>query len=206
VGCGKSEADLYSSLGKKALFVPNGVEISPLLKDRRPLLVSFSGIAGAQKDPALFNRIAEAFRDEAVPFCWIGDGPLRNKLRAENIQVTGWLNKDGIDPYLCGTLVYLSTAAWEGLPYGVLEAMNASCALLLRDVPGNRDLVIPGENGYLFNNEHGGTELLREMLRDRGKTLIMGGKSREIAASGYSAEKMGEGYRRIYTAVMDGLL
>jgi glycosyltransferase involved in cell wall biosynthesis len=206
VGCGKSEAELYSALGKKALFVPNGVEISPPAKDRHPRLVSFSGIAGVQKDPALFNRIAEAFQDEGVPFCWIGDGPLRGELRAKNIELSGWLNKDRIDPYLRKTLVYLSTAAWEGLPFGVLEAMNASCALLLRDVPGNRELVIPGENGYLFGDEGEGRELLRKMLGDREKTLAMGKKSREMAAESYSVKRMGEGYRKIYTALMDGAL
>lgn len=206
VGCGKSEADIYSRLGKKALFVPNGVEIGPPAKDRRPRLVSFSGIAGPQKDPALFNRMAADFQDEGVPFCWIGDGPQRDRLRAKNIEVTGWLNKDRIDLYLRGTLVYLSTAAWEGLPFGVLEAMSASCALLLRDVPGNRDLVVPGENGYLFNEGNEGTELLREMLRDRKRTLSMGKESREIAASSYSVKKMGEGYRAVYTALMDGTL
>jgi glycosyltransferase involved in cell wall biosynthesis len=204
VGCGKSEAELYSRLGKKALFVSNGVEITAPAKDRSPALVSFSGIAGAQKDPALFNRIAEAFRE--ADFCWIGDGPLRDTLRAENIEVTGWLNKEGIDPYLRRTLVYLSTAAWEGLPFGVLEAMNASCALLLRDVPGNRDLVIPGENGYLFRNEQEGTELLKKMLEDRERTLLMGKKSRETAVAVYSVKKMGEGYRNIYAAVLkDGV-
>jgi glycosyltransferase involved in cell wall biosynthesis len=203
VGCGKAEAEIYSQLGKMALFVPNGVEITPLVKDREPRLVSFSGIAGPQKDPALFNRIAAAFQDEGLPFCWIGDGPLRDELRAKNIELTGWINKDRIDPYLRGTLVYLSTAAWEGLPFGVLEAMNASCALLLRDVPGNRELVIPGENGYLFSGEGEGTDLLRKMIEDREKTLAMGKKSREIAAAAYSVKKMGEGYGKIYTALIN---
>jgi glycosyltransferase involved in cell wall biosynthesis len=99
--------------------------------------------------------------------------------------------------------VYLSTAAWEGLPFGVLEAMNASCALLLRDVPGNRDLIVPGENGYLFRNEQEGTKLLEEMIKDKKKTVRMGKKSRELAASTYSAKQMGEGYRKVYTAVLN---
>jgi glycosyltransferase involved in cell wall biosynthesis len=100
--------------------------------------------------------------------------------------------------------VYLSTSAWEGLPFGVLEAMNGFCALLLRDVPGNRDLVIPGENGYVFSGKEDGVELLRKMLEEPEKTLVMGRKSREMAEADYSVEKMGEGYRSIYTAMAAG--
>jgi glycosyltransferase involved in cell wall biosynthesis len=204
VGCGKSEADIYASLGQKTLWVCNGVEITPAPKDPLPRLVSFVGIANTQKDPALFNEIAAAFQKESASFCWVGDGPLRDTFKSENITLTGWVDKQRVDTYLTETLVYLSTSSWEGLPFGVLEAMNSSCALLLHDVPGNRDLVIPGENGYVFTDRDEAVALLREMLDDPEKTAAMGRKSREMAEADYSVEKMGEGYRNIYTAMIEG--
>jgi glycosyltransferase involved in cell wall biosynthesis len=204
VGCGKSEAVLYSQLGKPAVWVSNGVHISAGTKDTKPDLISFSGVVSRQKNPALFNAIALAFEDEAVPFCWIGEGPLRDRLSSKNINVTGWVDKKMIDTYLGKTKIYLSASSWEGLPFGVLEAMNRSCALLLHDVPGNRDLVIPGENGYLFTRGQEAVELLRDMLKNTEKTLAMGKQSRTMAVSGYSIEKMGEGYRNIYTALLSG--
>jgi glycosyltransferase involved in cell wall biosynthesis len=82
--------------------------------------------------------------------------------------------------------------------------MNKSCALLLRDVPGNRDLVVSGENGYLFRDRAEGTALLKAMLEDPEKTAAMGRRSREMAEQDYSAEKMGAGYRTIYAAIMEG--
>jgi glycosyltransferase involved in cell wall biosynthesis len=202
VGCGKSEALLYSGLGRGASWVSNGVRISAPSKDPRPRLVSFSGLISVQKDPALFNELALALGDRQ--FCWIGDGPLREKLGAANIAITGWVDSDTVNAWLDKTLIYLSASAWEGLPFGALEAMNKSCALLLRDVPGNRDLVIPGENGYLFREKEEGIALLRAMLEDPEKTAAMGRKSRELAEREYSVEKMGEGYRNIYAAVMEG--
>ena len=202
VGCGKSEALLYSSLGRGASWVSNGVRISAPSKDPRPRFVSFSGVTGAQKDPALFNELALAFKDQ--PFCWIGDGPLRDKLGARNITVTGWADGETVNAWLDKTLVYLSASAWEGLPFGALEAMNRSCALLLRDVPGNRDLVVPGENGYVFRGKEEGIALLETMLKDTERTAAMGKKSREIVERDYSVEKMGAGYRSIYAAIMDG--
>jgi glycosyltransferase involved in cell wall biosynthesis len=202
VGCGKSEALLYSGLGRGASWVSNGVRISPPSKDPHPRFVSFSGLMSVQKDPALFNGLALAF--EGQPFCWIGDGPLRGKLDARNITVTGWLDGDRVNAWLDKTLIYLSASAWEGLPFGALEAMNRSCALLLRDVPGNRDLVVPGENGYVFGDKEEGIALLKAMLEDPARTAAMGNKSREMVEREYSVEKMGAGYRRIYAAVMEG--
>jgi glycosyltransferase involved in cell wall biosynthesis len=202
VGCGKSEAELYASMGKKALWVANGIEITVRGTGADRCLVSFAGLADTQKDPALFNRIAAAAKE--APFCWIGDGPLRNELSAPNVTVTGWADKDQVGAYLDRTLVYLSTSAWEGLPFGVLEAMNASCALLLRDVPGNRDLLTPGENGYLFASEEEAVGLLSDMLRDRTKTMAMGARSRAIAEADYTVERMGREYGKIYRAIAEG--
>jgi glycosyltransferase involved in cell wall biosynthesis len=203
VGCGESEAALYSQLGKRALWVSNGVEITAAVKDRDADLICFAGIASVQKNPALFNRIAALFRDRAVPFYWVGDGPLRGELRAGNITVTGWAAKDQVDAYLNRTLIYLSASSWEGLPFGVLEAMNASCALLLSNIPGNRELVIPGENGCLFNDEYEAADLIKKMLNNRPKTLAMGIKSREMAEARYSAERMGREYGKIYASLVN---
>jgi glycosyltransferase involved in cell wall biosynthesis len=203
VGCGKSEAELYRGLGggKEAVWVYNGVAPSALKKSPEAGLVVFTGIASRQKDPALFNAIAEALPE--IRFFWIGDGPLREELRAANITCTGWVNRPALEDYLSRALIYLSCSAWEGLPFGVLEAMDASCALLLRDVPGNRDLVIPGENGYVYSSAGEGRELLLAMLSGREKTLAMGRKSRALAESVYSVEAMGKAYRKIYTSLLE---
>jgi glycosyltransferase involved in cell wall biosynthesis len=201
VGCGKTEAELYRGLGGRGVWVYNGVETSPLKKAPRPDLIVFTGIASRQKDPALFNAIAGAFPGRS--FYWIGDGPLRGELGSPNITCTGWVDRALMAAYLGRTAVYLSASAWEGLPFGVLEAMDASCALLLRDVPGNRDLVIPGENGRLFSGAEEGITLLSEMLGDMEKTQRMGEKSRELAASVYSVEAMGRAYRKIYNSLLE---
>jgi glycosyltransferase involved in cell wall biosynthesis len=205
VGCCRSEAELYRPLcprKRPPRWVANGVEKRPLRREAAPFLVSFSGIAGPQKDPALFNRIA--LDNPALSFCWIGDGPRRDLLSAPNISVSGWLDREGVDALLARTAVYLSTAAWEGLPFGALEAMNAGCALLLRDAPGSRDLVKSGENGRLFSGAEEGSELLRKMLADRERTGAMGMKSRELAETLYSAAAMGREYGALYAALASG--
>ncbi|MDR1215535.1 MAG: glycosyltransferase [Treponema sp.] len=195
VGCGKSEAELYHNLGGNGLFVSNGVPVSPVKKNENADIITFVGIASVQKTPALFNKIAARVEGN---FFWVGDGPLRTALQSPNVTVTDWVDKAAVDSYLNRTFIYLSTSAWEGLPFGVLEAMNVGCALLLRDVPGNRDLVVQGENGYLFTGEDEAVTLLKQMLTDRVKTCDMGYKSRDIVKRDYSVEKMGREYLEIY--------
>jgi glycosyltransferase involved in cell wall biosynthesis len=213
VGCGPSEAEIYRRLGpmyKNAGYVSNGVVPRPFRSgapQNGKNLVSFSGIASPQKDPALFNAIAANCKRSSgvkkeVLFYWIGEGPEAAKLDKTYVTLTGWKSPAEVAALLEKTTVYLSCSAWEGLPYGVLEAMNASCALLLRDVPGNRDLVVPGENGGLFTDPEEACELLREMLADPERTAAMGRKSRTILERDFSQKAMGEGYRRVYAEVL----
>ena len=208
VGCGPSEGEIYKKLGRNTTYVSNGVAIR---NDQSVMgnvqltrnLISFAGIASFQKDPALWNAVAAACagssREAGFSFYWIGDGPEAGKLDSNYVVLTGWKTAEEVDALLEKTAIYFSASAWEGLPYGVLEAMSAGCALLLRDVPGNRDLVIAGENGWLFNSASEAAERLGVMLKDKTLLAAMGKRSREIAAQSFSLKQMGDGYRRLYT-------
>ena len=69
-------ADLSASL--------DGIE--PVHNDK--FTVFTLGRACVQKQPQLFNRIAELVPE--ARFIWIGDGELEKELTAPNIEVTGW--------------------------------------------------------------------------------------------------------------------
>jgi glycosyltransferase involved in cell wall biosynthesis len=128
---------------------------------------------------------------------------LAGKLNRDCVVLTGWKGAEEVEELLEKTAIYFSASAWEGLPYGVLEAMNASCALLLRNVPGNRDLVIPGENGWLFCTREEAVSRLTAMLKDRAVLATMGKRSRELLEQGYTRKQMGEGYRRLYIRTVE---
>jgi glycosyltransferase involved in cell wall biosynthesis len=220
VGCGPSEAELYRNLGgmyKNAVHVSNGASphAAPAPgRGKTRSLISFAGIASVQKDPALFSAIAgdclDTVKKRGFSFCWIGEEPANaaeETLNRQWVEVTGWKKSAEVADLLGKTAIYLSCSAWEGFPYGVLEAMNASCALLLRDVPGNRDMVLEGENGRLFNTREEAAALLQEMIAKPETTAAMGKRSRAVMEQNYSLKQMGEGYRRIYeeTALEAGM-
>ena len=60
-----------------------------------------------QKNPTLFNEIAESLPD--VKFVWIGDGELRDQLTSENIEITGWADRSTAIRYA----VNCSTVGWK---------------------------------------------------------------------------------------------
>lgn len=200
VGCGESEGKLYSELGLKTKFVNNGTDsLINIEPENKVMQIVFAGIANDQKNPELFNEIAEKikpYRD--INFIWIGDGDLRYKLVSNNITVTGWVSKEAVNKYLAESAIYLSTSNWEGLPFGVIEAMNSSCALVLHNVPGNKDLVREGENGFLFNTADEAVNILAELSNNIDQTKQLGLKSAKIAKEYFSKKKMGEGYKNIY--------
>ncbi|MDR1073992.1 MAG: glycosyltransferase, partial [Treponema sp.] len=143
VACGRSEAELYKNMADQVIVISNGVPITRSVEEKfvalqnpeEETIVMFTGIANVQKNPELFNAIAASL--SGVRFYWVGDGPLRSKLVSPNITVTGWKDKDTVNGCLDRCLVYLATSKWEGLPYGVVEAMASGCALLVSDVYGN---------------------------------------------------------------------
>ena len=46
--------------------------------------------------------------------------------------------------------ILVAPSRWEGSPYAVLEALAQGMKVLASDCPGNRDLVRPPTNGWLF--------------------------------------------------------
>ena len=154
IACGDTEFEIAKTLGKSEL-VRNGISISntnpPIRTENKRLLVGIVGRITFQKAPELFNAIAMRFPD--MDFLWIGDGDMRASITAPNITVTGWLLSQGVvTEYLSGIDVYLQTSLWEGLPIAVLEAMALQKPVVATNVIGNKDIVLQGETGFLFDD------------------------------------------------------
>lgn len=208
--CGKvicssaSEFNEYKKLGIKTLYVNNGVESVPG-KDQST--VNFSekfriitcGRIVAQKNPELFNEIASYFVGlDNFEFVWVGDGPDAGLLKAKNIKVTGWLDKNAVHDHIRNGDVYLSTSQYEGLSFAALEAMSLKKALLLSDCVGNRDIVREGINGDLFSNKRTAISKLIHYQNNREMLAVMGEHSKEIKKTEYDMQSNFKIYKDIY--------
>ncbi|MGL5964978.1 MAG: glycosyltransferase, partial [Fusobacteriaceae bacterium] len=139
IACSKSEADYMIEKGiRKANYIYNGIEtpkeLPTVQKDKDIINIVTLGRITYQKNPKLFNEIAEQFLDDKrIKFTWIGDGELKHELKSSNINITGWKNQKEVLEELCKGDVYLSTSLWEGLPLSVLQAMSVGLPLILSD-------------------------------------------------------------------------
>jgi len=203
IACSPSEAQELQKHKIAASCIPNGVRLDrPFkaqnsLKDR--LIIGTLGRITPQKVPSQFNDIAQAFQQNPqVHFMWIGDGELRKELTSPNIQITGWLSRAEAEQTLETIDIYLSTSQWEGLPLSVLRAMSLAKPLILSNCTGNRDLVVDGFNGFLFEHASEAKRHISFLLKNLDIVLSYGEKSRELVVSKYSLDQTIEQYKKLY--------
>ena len=204
IACSESVKDLLEENGIRNVHViNNGVEpnpTKPVYRDfQYPLVIGTVGRLTYQKNPALFDKIAASFeQDSRVKFVWIGDGELRSDVNdRQNTTVTGWLKPEEVQKQLHQIDVYISTALWEGLPYSVLEAMNAGKPLLLTNCVGNRDLV-NSKNGATFSNCDEAHQAIETILQHPEEIPSKGLASYEQIVTTFSIENMKRQYLLLY--------
>ena len=199
----RSEMESFRQIGITSIYINNGIPISEqqVVASTKEFVVITVGRITHQKNPKSFNELATKFIDfEGVKFVWVGDGELRGTLISENIEITGWLNKDQVFERMKNADVYLSTALWEGLPFAVLEAMTLSLPLVLLDAIGNQDLVRKNINGFLFREPTEGFEFLKMLKDDQGKRQKLGNNSFKLLQESFDVDQMIAKYDKIYSA------
>jgi len=190
VCCSHSEMRAFNSIGINSNYINNGININDIEKpELNKLIVATFALITAQKNPSAFNEIANYFEgDESIEFVWVGDGD-RSVLSSSNIEITGWLNKQEVQRKYEAINVYLSTSLWEGLPFSVMEAMNAKNCLVLSKCVGNIDLVEHKNNGFLFNSSDQAINILSDLKNNLPLVRQMGLKSKELLQQRFDAKK-----------------
>lgn len=104
----------------------------------------------------------------------IGDGPQRDELlrnrdavsEVEHVRFAG--QRDDVASILPHADAFWIASEYEGQSNAVIEAMLADVPVVASDIPGNRDLVIDDETGWLFElgNEAKLVQKTNELLTD----------------------------------------
>lgn len=176
IACGDTEYQIANTIDKSHL-VRNGIDIEEVHRSfaenkNNVLTIGIVGRITFARNPVLFNQIALRFPD--YQFIWVGDGELIHQLTAPNIRITGWLaDRKKLLREINNLDIYIQTSLWEGLPISVLEAMALQKPVLATNVIGNKDLVSPGETGYIFDNIHE-LDAYFEILKDEKKRALFG--------------------------------
>lgn len=207
ISCSEGEHLETLKLTKSAAYVDNGINIkkiqnllSSIVPEReRPFTVFTLGRICYQKNPVLFNQIAEVIPE--VHFLWIGDGEMREELKASNIEITGWMDrKDALSKSVSAD-VFLLTSLWEGLPISLLEAMYMKKPCVVNDVIGNHDVIHNGVNGYVCNKVSEFVASIKDVIA--GKAERLAEAAYEDILNKYNTTDMADKYLAIYDEALE---
>lgn len=200
ISCSVGEHQETLKITKNAAYVNNGINMEELQeivdqteKVTHPFTVFTLGRICYQKNPTLFNEIAESLPD--VKFVWIGDGELRDQLTSENIEITGWADRSTAIRYAVNADVFLLPSRWEGLPISLLESMYMKKACVVSNVIGNRDVIHNGENGFVCTKVEDFVKVIEECQDENGKLTE---RAYQDILKMYNTKVMAEQYSKKY--------
>jgi glycosyltransferase involved in cell wall biosynthesis len=212
---------------REAQFLPNAIDLArfsqiygAVAEKRRSLnipegsfLIGSVGRLAEQKGytylleaaQMILNQHPEAF------FLFIGEGPLMDTLRTQAAQagIDSRVLFAGMRPdvealYACMDL-FVSSSLWEGLPTVIMESMASGTPVVATDIPGSRELIQHGQNGWLTPPGQA-EELAKTMLEairapEMRRTFALQAKQ---DVQQHSIQTVGENYTTIYKTLLKG--
>lgn len=153
--CCESEDEEAKKFSKRTAYVETGVNLEDLsasLDDiesvRNEKFTVFTlGRACVQKQPQLFNRIAELVPE--AHFIWIGSGELENELTAPNLEVTGWKPRKEALAMAKGADAFVLCSLGEAIAMSLIENMYIKKLIFVSNTMGNKSVIRDGVNGYI---------------------------------------------------------
>lgn len=173
----------------------NGIDLSDAPPQRtfsqssRRLL--FVGRLSVQKNPVFLIEALAKLPRRDWHLTIVGDGPLLPAVRESiqthglvaNVTLAGWLAAPAVQQALSASDILLMPSLSEGLPVAAIEALKYGLAIVASDIPGIRDVLESGVNGYTFplGDSAVSAQRLSSLLSSEQTLVAMQQASREKA-------------------------
>ena len=181
----------------------------PPLEDG-PLRLLFVGRLLGDKGLRELAAAARILRHQNCDFRFqlLGSAGGGNRSTIPSSELQGWIAEGLVEhlgeardvrPYLGQAHGVILPSYREGLPRSLLEAAAVGRPLLASDVPGCRDVVEHGRNGFLFpaREPQGLAEAVRSLVGlTSEQRLVMGGHARQTAEQKFSEQQVIDAYLR----------
>lgn len=221
--------DFYQSRGlspEKFLVIPNGVpqDLRPTSSiTRDDLLKSLSlpadskliGAVGRlwpqkrMKDAIWAADLLKCIRDD-VHLLIIGDGPQRKLLEQfrAKVEIEDRVHFLGHRSDVAQLLPHFDamwlTSGYEGQSNSVMEAMLAGVPVVATDIPGNRDLIVSGESGFLVDlgDRSEFARKTEQILQDGELAMKLRRNAQQRMQNEFTVEKMVARYADFYRQLL----
>ena len=213
---------------EKTLVIYNGLDVKRLavdpaqvekiraeygLKPGQPV-VGIAAWISPPKDHPGFIRAADIVlkTNPDVRFAILGDGVTRPELETmvKNMGLTGKVffmgSQRQVGSYLSVfDISVLSSIDHEGCSNSILESMYLGKPVVATDVGGNKELVIPGENGTLVppKNPQALADAILDFINDPSKARRMGERGRAKVIAEFSQEHMVTSYQDLWLKLLE---
>ena len=103
-------------------------------------------------------------------------------------------SRTDVRPVLEKHEIFVLPSYREGTPRSVLEAMSMSMPIITTDVPGCRETVVSGTNGFLVEvkNVNALADAMEKFITNRNLVALFGDSSRVLACERYDVNKVNE--------------
>lgn len=209
VASSATEFEAAQRLTNKSILITNGICNKSLIpfENIKPVnkmpVVGMVGRALPQKNPAMFNEIAQ--RMPHVHFEWIGDGALSHLLTSFNIHVVGWGPREEALEYIAKSDVYIMTSLWEGMPISLLEAMYLRKPCVVTNVVGNRDVIQNDHNGYVCDTVDDFVKKIQYLIDNPDVRTRLGEQGHQDIETYYTSAIMEQKFSEAYTLGMNAI-
>jgi len=150
---------IYNGIDTEKFCVKNRNKVREELSiERTTFVIGFLARLTHQKDPLTLLKAFKSLADKNndIQLLIVGEGELRN-------EVVKFINKNHLNEkviilpyrsdiaYLLNAIdCYILPSLWEGLPYGLLEAMSVGIPSIASNVDGNSEIIDDNVNGFLI--------------------------------------------------------
>jgi glycosyltransferase involved in cell wall biosynthesis len=190
----------YELQSDKTRVIPNYVETERFYQlsntSRTPRQIFFVGRLEVEKNLlALFDALTGL----DVELCLAGVGKqmdvLREKAEANhlNVRFLGRVPNEDLPQLLNQASIFILPSHYEGHPKALLEAMACGLPVIGTDVPGIREIIQHGENGWLCGTDAMHIrQALETVLGDRTLQKRLGENARQTVVDQFSLDRIVE--------------
>jgi glycosyltransferase involved in cell wall biosynthesis len=221
-------SEFYASKGlprEKFVVIPNGITALPAPPATRGELLTELGLPAHARLIGAVGRLwpqkrikdliwavdlLKCIRDD-VHLLIIGDGPQRWRLarfsaqcgNQDNVHFLG--ERDDVPRIMPHLDCLWLASSYEGQSNAIMEAMLAGAPVVATDIPGNRDLVVDGQTGYLVGVGDRGAFAQKAQLLLNDETLRqrLGQAGRARMEREFTVEKMVVRHAELYRQLVD---
>ncbi|MCK5491125.1 MAG: glycosyltransferase family 4 protein [Candidatus Pacebacteria bacterium] len=178
-----------NNIKNKIFYIPPGIELSKFHniknKTNKNIRIGFFGHLSYNKGSDILLDSFLKLDDDNTELLLAGVGSLNHILKKKsrghkNISIKGYINNIEMEILSCDILVfpYRKSEMILGLSLSAIEGIAMSKPLIVSDSNCLRDLVINGQNGYIFHSENELMEILKKLANDKKQITNFGIKSK----------------------------